>query len=179
MELFSTGFFGLTGAALQADSSGEIDDSGSSIVRGKAASVVARGRATLKLDGTRIEDGSGDAADVVDGASASLSGVKFARNAGAGLSVRNAQTVSVADSSISGHARCAIEVSGAALTLKSARLTGNLCGVAFFGQAVLDADASVFTGNRRGPFQYSADQKNEIVVRGSGNEPGDLAALIH
>jgi|GEM_PF-2067878 len=178
VELSSAAFFGLSGAALETDSGGEIDDVGSSIARGKSVGATAGARSTLKLDGTRIEDGSGDAVDVAAGATASLKGVRFARNDGAGLSVRNALSVRVEDSDIADETRCAIEVSGAALSLKAARLSGNLCGVAFFGQSVLDADSSRFTDNRRGPFQYTNSRKNEIVVRGENNEPRDLAALI-
>lgn len=177
-EIESCAFFDLAGNALSADSSGELADKGSTILRTKSVAAMAQSLATLSLIDTQIDDGLGDAVGVVDGASASLSGVKLTRNARAGLSIRDARAVRVEDSVVSGQKRCALEVSGAALTLKTTRMTGNLCGVAFYGEATLDVDACDLTGNLQGPFLYPADQKKGVIVRGQNNRPRNLSSLI-
>jgi hypothetical protein len=177
VENSSGTFTEITGSALRADSA-EIDDAGSAIYMNKDSAVSAQGRATLTLRGTRIESGAAGAVVLLDGASAVLSRAVISRNAGFGLSVRGAHDVRVENSTISGQARCAVEIYGSALTLVTTWLTQNLCGVSFLGRAVLDSDSSTFTGNKEGPFIYLPSLKNEIVVRGKNNDPRNLASLI-
>lgn len=177
-ETESCAFSEETAGALLADTGGQAMDKGSTILRAQGTAAAAKAQGTLALVDTQIEDGQGDAVAVLDGGSAALSGVKLARNARAGVVIKDARAVRLDRATIVHHKRCALELDGGEVAVKASTLQQNDCGAAFYGKATLDIEGSDFSGNDHGPLLYKPDQKDGIVLRGKNNNPRNLTSLI-
>jgi hypothetical protein len=178
VELQRCSFSDAEGTAMHAAAEGTVLDKGSTILRAKGVAALAETQGTLGLVDTQFEDGASDGVVVVDGGSAALSGVKIARHARAGISVRDAKAVRVERATIAHQKRCALELAGSDVSIKASTLMRNDCGVAFYGKGTLSADGSDFTGNARGPVLFKPELKGEIGIAGKGNNPPNLASLV-